>query len=768
MARTSKANESKRSVGMTYGQLKLRSDEYCPELWEKLDDLYTGGFQIESRASKYIPSLIGERINRHKERLQSAAYINYFGEIVGYFISALFTQELSVTEGADSDNPRTPGGEVTPGLYGEFAKNADGKGSPLQKVLRDLLRTAAIKKRALLMVDMPARPADAKIASRADEERLGLDRVWCTELPLESLIDWECDDQGELLWAIVNRIECKRRTPRDYRNQVVETFKVWERDEDSGQVSWALYRAAYPKGKRPKDNDKVDQVDAGTVSFKRIPILELCLPDDLWIGNKIGPGAIEHYQRRTSLNAAENKSLVSLPVYKKGPQVGAVGGAVPSPQQRNPAAGRDPVGKFTAMGFVEIGKDDAIEFAEPHGRCYELVDKQLDKLKDELFRVTHQMAMSVGNDAGSTRRSGESKKQDRSDIGIVLGAFGSEVRSFALKLYDTIAGARGDDVEWTAHGLDDYDTEDRAELLAEALQLNDLKIPSVTFRRLHTTRVALRIVRNAPPVTQDQIRKEIQDNISEESVTSAAPTATGGDGEPGADEAAGTAPPGALGGTEPGSDGKAPPPAASAAPGGAGPAGAKAAPKAARPTVGQPGKVAPKPTPAPAAKPGVSLAANGDAVATPGIRHRADDPGAGIAETVYSMLKQDYDEEHLAWVRAAKWSGPVVVPLGEIDFSTQEIWSASKDPDHVQDFVQQIDDDGFVKPIILVNEPNNEKLIIADGHHRALAYQTLGRDPVAYIAEVGAVGDKGLPGGWQAMHDEQGGSDQLTSRQKKS
>ena len=51
---------------------------------------------------------------------------------------------------------------------------------------------------------------------------------------------------------------------------------------------------------------------------------------------------------------------------------------------------------------------------------------------------------------------------------------------------------------------------------------------------------------------------------------------------------------------------------------------------------------------------------------------------------------------------------------------------------------------------MLVNEPNNEKLIIVDGHHRALAYEELGQPAIAYVVHVTAVS-----GPWDEMHDSQ-------------
>jgi hypothetical protein len=122
---------------------------------------------------------------------------------------------------------------------------------------------------------------------------------------------------------------------------------------------------------------------------------------------------------------------------------------------------------------------------------------------------------------------------------------------------------------------------------------------------------------------------------------------------------------------------------------------------------------------------------------------------AGVAETVFKQLAEDFPKDTLGWVRAAAWTGPVDVPLESIDFSNRDAWRASKEPERVQFHVDKISN-GDKKPIILVNEPNQSKLIIVDGHHRALAYEQLGLPAYAFIAEVGTVS-----GEWDVLHSSQ-------------
>jgi hypothetical protein len=122
---------------------------------------------------------------------------------------------------------------------------------------------------------------------------------------------------------------------------------------------------------------------------------------------------------------------------------------------------------------------------------------------------------------------------------------------------------------------------------------------------------------------------------------------------------------------------------------------------------------------------------------------------SSIADAVYQQLAEDFPKRWIEWVRSAKWEGPIDVPLESIDFVHRKTWTAQPDDKKVKRFMGDIKNDA-VKPAILVNEPDNNKMVIADGHHRALAAQEL-RVPVkAYVATVSAV-----RGPWDSMHSNQ-------------
>ena len=130
------------------------------------------------------------------------------------------------------------------------------------------------------------------------------------------------------------------------------------------------------------------------------------------------------------------------------------------------------------------------------------------------------------------------------------------------------------------------------------------------------------------------------------------------------------------------------------------------------------------------------------------------------SQVVYDQLAEDYQEKDIQFVLHIPWVGPQEVPLTSIDFSNKDNWQASQpaDQEHVAMFADKMANDNYSKPIILVNNPSNDnKMMVVDGHHRALAALQNGQPVVAYIGQVGST-----KGPWDKLHSKQVGSTQMT------
>jgi hypothetical protein len=496
-----------------YKVLKQTHPEYDGSRMQQIEDLYEGGWAIMRKAGTYLPKLALEAVEQYDTRCSTSSYQPYFGQILDQFVADLFTQPLSVLPSGDKDDPTTPG-DAPDAFYTELAKDMDGEGTGLEELSCDVLTTALKHRRAYVMVDAPKVDGPAP-ASKAEEDASGANRFYAYEVPPAQVIDWKIDKAtGVFAWVMLATREQDRETPLGSRDTIRETFTIWTAN-DGGNASWVRYDVAYDP-KEPPDPDKLIQAAAdGDTSFKSIPLLILELPKGLWVGNKIGPQALEHWRRRSALIGAENRSCVAIPYVLLGPEMPAMGESN-SEAAENPNRGQDPVKQFEKRGFIALGHQDKLEFAEPKGHAYEIIDKQCEGLKEAMFSVNHQMAASIKPTGAALGRSGLSKQKDEDKTSKVLGALGRIVRAFVTDVYDAISQARGNDVVWVAHGLDTYEHDDREQVLEESLQLQAVNIPSATFRKEHAKRVAGKLVPNLPPATVATINDEIDSGVDDD------------------------------------------------------------------------------------------------------------------------------------------------------------------------------------------------------------------------------------------------------------
>jgi hypothetical protein len=496
---------------MQYGILNQKSLDFDLDRVKKLDDFYVGGFQVLKNSKKYLTKDLSEHAQRYEDRIKTSSYINYLSQIIDYFASNLFSQDLAVLPAGDAEDPTTPGDTTTDPFYQQFAANSDLGGNAFTTVLQQSITNAMLQKATYIQVDFPS-------VDNPPINAIGMEDVsnspFITILPNECVIDFEKDEYGSFVLFVIKREITKRQGLESKRDTKVIQFKVWERDE-SGNVNWKIFETQPIKlDKEPADDDEVSLTSEGTTTFKRIPIVEVCVNDGLWIGNKIGPMVQEHFNRRSALIASQAKSLFCVPFAKLGSEMGSFGGDIPSEAQNNPNRGNQlRQSDLLQKGYVVVGKDDELGYLEPTGAAYTLVNEQINELVEQMMQVVSQMANSIANNSQALGRSGLSKMADQEATNKILTAYGNIVREAAKAVYRIIAEARGDDIIWQVHGLTNYEFADRDQLLKEAMAVQNLGIHSETFNKLYQSKIALALLGNVSPETTSVIRKEIEEAV---------------------------------------------------------------------------------------------------------------------------------------------------------------------------------------------------------------------------------------------------------------
>jgi hypothetical protein len=304
---------------------------------------------------------------------------------------------------------------------------------------------------------------------------------------------------------------------------------------------------------------------------------------------------------------------------------------------------------------------------------------------------------------------------------------------------------RGENFKWAARGLCTETPQDPITLQKAAQNLSKYKVGSKLADKKIRFKIATGTLGKISGIEQEQIRREINDAVDKgddvelygpmfdaelqqainAKVDLSQPEANGPDGKPGTSSGSGP----------------------NASPGGAKPASGGS-------------KSAPQP-----ALPGGALPGSAKDIADPTALHDRSVSNAGVAQTVIKQLEPDYDKKLLQWIPAAHWV-QMNVPMDSIDDSNRAQWEATKDQGKVDEMSAAMKE-GWSKPIVLVNEPNSNKLQLIDGHHRYLAAEANGEKEIsAFVAYVG-----GVDGPWTEMHDLQrqgaaGGKSKQKSQQK--
>lgn len=500
---------------MLYGTLKQTNPAHGGRRWDDIRLLYAGGWELIEHASRYLIRAKDETEADFDRRKQLASYVGYFGQVVDFLAGATFFEPLTVTPVGSDPAPDED-------FYAEFSRDTDRLGNTFSGLMKLALTEALLLRTAWIACDFPTADAGTELVSRADEDRLGLRRGYAYVEPGELVVDWSEDRNCRLRWVITKRVVTERETPDATRDTYREVFRIWTLD-GTGTAQRAVCTTYQTKAlklgkdgqepEKPRDDDELEQVSQTRTAFRSIPFARLTLPHGLWVGNRVGPLALEHFRRRSNLAASLDRGLVEIPVAKLAPEIGGMGEAIASEAAQDPYRGSDPVGQFQRRGYVVLGSQDDLKFVGPSGKAYEAARADLAELRDEIYRTVTAMALAAPQSAASMTRSGQSKREDRTATEVVLSSLAQASRVAALDVYRIVSEARGEAVEWETHGLSRFNLSDVDAAIAQAIEVRDIDIPSPTFKSHYLTKIAKTLLPDADVETQEAISDEITEGV---------------------------------------------------------------------------------------------------------------------------------------------------------------------------------------------------------------------------------------------------------------
>lgn len=439
-------------------------------VWPKYRDLYRGGEQFQANAGEYLIRRQKEPPDVYGERVGQAFYENYVGSIVDWYAATLFRREPILTyQGTDEAGRR---------FFNEFSEDCDLRGSTLSDFFRRQVIEALVMGRSLIVVDFPRSAAAA--GSRAEEELLGVSRGYLCDYPAASLIHWQRDTRGEYEWAVL-RSERMVAGPDGEGETTERTWVRYDRER------FAVYRQV-GEGQKGEAPELVDEGYHALAGQGQVPVFEFSLGEGMWLVNKAASLQLEHFNKSNALSWAMTMGLFAMPVIYSAKEFKAMLGE---------------------SYYLQLDPADRFGWTEPEGKVFEIAMQNIDRLKDEIYRICYLMNQSGGSYSKTSTVTGLSKQRDYLITQEVLRGFGDRVKDMMKRLLRALAAARKDEIQVDVSGLDEFDIGEFGGELDDARKLLEMGIPSKTLKAQVQKKLATKYLCDASQELKDRIAQEI-------------------------------------------------------------------------------------------------------------------------------------------------------------------------------------------------------------------------------------------------------------------
>lgn len=340
-------------------------------------------------------------------------------------------------------------------FYLRFQRDCDRRGTTLVDKFREVLKNLLLYRRSFILVDLP--PKLAEFSSRAEEQQSGqLDPLLTTYDPRQA-INWSCDSIGRLEWIIfhVRNTEPQRLA----RPKTVDRWYYFDRNE------FATYERQVPNDETSMPDDAMATLVAGGPhQFSAqgvIPVLQLEVPEGLWLMNRAYLPVIDQLNTDNVLGWALTMAALAMPVIMSDTEV--------SPT-------------LTEAGFILLPKGSTYSWSEPVGTSFQHLATREQSLVEHIFRSFYLVAQARSTQATPAAQSGYSKEQDMAPAKKVLNLFGDLMRAAIDVVMTRVSMLRGDSINWSVTGLEfpEDSPKDAVDVTTSAMALN---IPSTLVEK---------------------------------------------------------------------------------------------------------------------------------------------------------------------------------------------------------------------------------------------------------------------------------------------
>lgn len=450
------------------------------EMWQCYRDLYVGGEQLKANAGAYLTRRQKEPLDVYSERLYRVFYENYIGSIIDWYAATLFRREPVLTFNGESESGRN--------FLNVFCDDCDLKGTDLSEFFRRCFIDTLVTGISHILLDFPR--VDRTVVNRAEEDAAGLSRAFLVRYTAEELINWSNDENGQYEWVVLRRRQ-RRQTKVESGEIVDETYWYY-----FDKQQFRIYR----REQHADQKAPVELLSEGSHAMaksNRVPLFTMRVSDGLWLMNKAGSLQLEHFNKSNALSWAITMGLFAMPV-------------IYSERSWNQIVGES--------YYIQLGPQDRFGWTEPDGRVYQIAADNLERLRDEIYRVCY-MSQAAGDGVMTKPESGLAKQRDFVITQEVLRAYGDMVKEIIRRILDTVCAAREDHVTSSVSGMDEFDIGDFGTELADAQTLLNLGIASPTMKQQVYQKLAFKYLCDTRQEVKDRIAREIASQFQEDEGT---------------------------------------------------------------------------------------------------------------------------------------------------------------------------------------------------------------------------------------------------------
>ena len=438
-------------------------------------NLYAGGEELKANASEYLMRRQKEPLDVYLERLARVFYENYVGSVIDWYAATLFRREPILSFQGDN--------EAGKAFFCEFTEDCDRRQNNLSDFFRKRLTEALVGGSSYILVDFPR--VSERAANRAEEDELGASRAYLMGYGPEELINWSYDEQGNYE-AVVLRTSSLRPDPASESGWATER-RWYAYDKETFRVYRQISKyQQFGETKAEGAPVLVDQGRHALAGLKKVPLFPLTLTDGLWLMNKAALLQLEHFNKSNALGWALTMGLFAMPV-------------VYSDREWKQIVGES--------YYIQLGPEDKFGWTEPEGKVYQIAVENLNRLKDEIYRVCYMMPQAWDT---SKAQSGLSKQRDFTITQEVLRAYGDAVKDTMKRVLRAIEAARQDGLSIDVSGMDEFDIGDFTTELEDAERLLKLELGSPTLRKEVFKKLAYKYLCDVRQELKDRIAGEIE------------------------------------------------------------------------------------------------------------------------------------------------------------------------------------------------------------------------------------------------------------------